>query len=1525
MSRLSATFVLNYLTRVVPSLGHVGMKMKADRVVKGAAILVAIGGVFGGDAAIAANFAFSTLPNVAQRTIVPTPNGAAIDYATNTGVTVRMVAATNGSLVFFRLAPGNADGPEFAAPSVSRLGQASATDPNPNTALYSIDQATGAAPGSFDTMGLRVQFLNAAGNVVPVQNLRFRTIDIDKDDTSASPPVWQDEVTAFATFGNAASATAATPATTTVGTVSAFTGLRQATVPAGLNFTGAIPVGLTFVGIDDIDTIAAVASASIDDPFTPSLDGIDGTGGPVSEAFNRSQEGTVEFSTATAPADGFIVLYSDGVVFNNTNPTSPSFHGLGMLSDFRYSPGIIGVRKRVTNVVNNGATVTVSYEVSVTNLGEVALTNIELDDNLSAAVSTYDQSFGNIPAAGLTISGLTSATLSTNNAGPGIYDGGSSDQLLAAGGAGNNLAIAETKTLSYNVTFTPGAITQFNTQVVATGTMTGGGITRDRSNDGARVEDATPGDNDPTAVSALNSETLTSAANFNASTGILTAAGAGDDTVTSFILPAATPKIGVTKQVISSVPAADGTLGAYDVTYRQIVSNVSSTAGSEALTTVTLTEDFSNNNNPNPASQNAFRIGQANGAASATVVAVRVPTASELAAYPSAGYIAATPNTSFTGGAGNQNLITTPLSFPVRGNYSIVDYVVRVVPQPGVPLEGLPPFEGQAIASGNFPQPGVGGTGQTVDKSDDVTSLPAASQISPPDGSADTPLSGTGVAVSNPIPALDVTNGVNNATTNENNRTPVSFAAPSAAKIALSKRVTGVVDNGNGTFDVTYRQLVQNTGTVPLTSVKVTENLDDTFRRNQSNGARAIEVRSITVPALGTLGIPVTPGVNFKTLTPGALNPTATTINMLAGGDSLAPNEYGVVDFVVRVTPGNSSESYGLPLTAGAFSSFNGSAIATGDIADGLSPTDRSEDAAQFPKGTVGAPLGAKLLDADGLIDPATASPLAGPAAESNENTPTPVLFPQIAVAKRISNISGTGTAADPFIVEYTVVTTNVGAITLNNVQTNETSLDQNFPNAQVPDANATFVAGSLANVSGVVAPLNSAPDGFTAEDGVANQNLFREGLTLEPTQSTTVRYQVRLVSPPNDITFNSQSAATGSGVAAPTALDVPQLTPRDLSDDGSTPDPNAGDGLRGRGPGEDDPTPLRFPIAPQIGLTKQVFGTPVNNNDGTYDVTFRYRVQNTGLVPLTGVSIADNLQAQFAGQGLNRTTNPPPVDEFLGVVGNPTPRPTEGTGPAIVVGSSPNRGRSDIPADALGTVPGTLGIGESSVVDVVVRVRPGAANLTNRYDGAARAVGLSVGAIPTAVNDISDDGTFLNGVAQTPTPDVLKAPVGNPNDPNAQNSTPVILSQSARLINLFKAITKVPGESFTSPLDVPGIPAFATNVVGKSTVPRNLTNGDLVEYTLYAVNATDTAILTFEVCDPLPGDLRFVRSEGNTTFGVSQPASFPPLVPPTGGQGTCNEATRANGSPGGTVVFSIPNLPARTSIPLPFTVRIQR
>ena len=91
-----------------------------------------------------------------------------------------------------------------------------------------------------------------------------------------------------------------------------------------------------------------------------------------------------------------------------------------------------------------------------------------------------------------------------------------------------------------------------------------------------------------------------------------------------------------------------------------------------------------------------------------------------------------------------------------------------------------------------------------------------------------------------------------------------------------------------------------------------------------------------------------------------------------------------------------------------------------------------------------------------------------------------------------------------------------------------------------------------------------------------------------------------------------------------------------DLSDDGLNPNNDNGEGTT------DDPTPFQVP---QIRLFKAQ-GDAVSNGDGTSTITVTLRVQNSGTVPLSDLSLTEDLADQFGGALISTTS--PTIDATL-------------------------------------------------------------------------------------------------------------------------------------------------------------------------------------------------------------------------------------------------------------------------------------
>ena len=227
---------------------------------------------------------------------------------------------------------------------------------------------------------------------------------------------------------------------------------------------------------------------------------------------------------------------------------------------------------------------------------------------------------------------------------------------------------------------------------------------------------------------------------------------------------------------------------------------------------------------------------------------------------------------------------------------------------------------------------------------------------------------------SSDFPDPDSTPGNNDP--NEDDQAQAAIAPPA---IGAAKSVSdGPINNGDGTFTLTYDILATNFGTVPLSDLQVTDDLAATFV-----GATGFVVDSVT-----SIGFSANP----------AYDGTADT-NLLLGTDTLNVGDTALIALTVTVTPGANNGP------------FNNSATASGTGPLGTPVTDDSQ-------------LGVNPdPDADG--DP------------TNNNDPTPVSFaegPQIGLAKRVNGAvanNGDGT----FTFDYTFVVQNVGDVLLTDAQ----------------------------------------------------------------------------------------------------------------------------------------------------------------------------------------------------------------------------------------------------------------------------------------------------------------------------------------------------------------------------------------------------------------------------------------------------------------------------------------------------------
>lgn len=1396
-----------------------------------------------------------------------------------------------------------------------------------------------------DSLQLVMEATNAAGDLVPLDSVSYTIIDIDRSCNRGDAPLpaeilWQDVVSTRGLLGGAAG-TPVTPAIN--GPIGETVEDITTTVATSAGYTPDSG-SLTFRGVTDPtpETLTdAEGNAGCNEPAGGGND--DNRG--VEASNNLAQppgiaEGNVAFTINNAFTDRIEFEFGNGVTSGANNGLSealfsePEGHGIGVFGDLSLNPAIVGISETSTAPVlqTTGAEAgqyLVTYTLRVTNPGETALDNITVENDL---VTTFVSAGGFSVVPGSITGALAGETF--NGGDTTDISGGAitADNLISLDGG--QLAAGASRDITFNVLIDPAvaglgpfsnqSIVRANPVNSTSGVADAGVVVRDRSSNANTVaalnSDADEDDPDdgstPIAGSSFANPFNALPVTIDRDTSADNDPSNNDSPTVVVINPA--PEIGVTKQVSNVTDNNDGT---YTVTYRQIVRNL----GNEALNGVALTDQDFNT---------TFRTGTATGVTSATFVggSVSVPVAAP-AGFPT-GYTPLTGTPAFDG-AGNLQLATVA-SLPV-GGYGIVDYQVLV--DPTDPVDGVTenlgdgtlggaspdddnPYESQVTATGT----GATSTTAVTDLSDDVTGFPAAADQLPRDlngnGTATDPISG-GIPTSSPIPA----DPTNDETTDENNRTPVTFTGSPA--IALSKRVTNVTANPDGTFDVTYRQLVQNIGPTTLDNVQIAENasIADEYRVGQPNGAISADVQSVTALPAASITVPGAPGA--VTLTAGTPIDLATSQTQLAGTDTLQPGEYGAVEYVVRVTPGDTTEAHG-----GGAAPFTAQATATGtatSLPGSPEVTDPSDDGVEFPNGATGVTQN-QVLDPDnnGNANEGTATlvPIDADgntttaATQDSENNPTPVRFPKLAISKNISNVTGSGTAADPYIVSYDVTVQNVGGIRLNGVQVTEDNIDLVFDDLPPGD---TTVIGPVTPVAGVTPTVNPAFDG----DGTPELIDPANPLTLEPNESSTLRYQVQVINPTDGRPYGSSSTTSGTGIPSdgngPVAgnpltvtgdanadgtLEAPAATGilpvSDLSDDGTNPDPTPADGNRGGGPGENDPTVITFPVGPQIGLTKQVIST-VPNPDGSFDVTFEYRVQNVGIVPLNGLDITDNYDTQFdIGQ-------PTAVNNYEVISVTPGAAETPGgptlVGNAATVGSAPNSGDLSV-ATGNTTV---FAPGEAATTQVVVRVTPQAGQLATVYDNSAVASGTSTVDPTQTDTDISDD---IPPVGATD-PRVITADPGILGDgtagQSAADATPVVFELATPGLQLFKTITST---SRFGPINtqLPGAPA---GVIGTNQVPEELQPGDVVEYSIYYFNNNSTVFPGLEICDALPSPLTAVLPiTGGSFINALTPL---PLADTTGR--SCPDGTSGTQ---GAVIFPVGDVAPSSNGSVVFSTQVQ-
>lgn len=446
--------------------------------------------------------------------------------------------------------------------------------------------------------------------------------------------------------------------------------------------------------------------------------------------------------------------------------------------------------------------------------------------------------------------------------------------------------------------------------------------------------------------------------------------------------------------------------------------------------------------------------------------------------------------------------------------------------------------------------------------------------------------------------------------------TGYNFAEVPQARIGIAKQVSaGPTSNADGTFNVSFTLVVKNFSLEALNNVVVVDQLagaSPLFGTHNPGTLGDGEYKIVAVPA-GTCS-----GTQAG-FTGAGSSTTAAIIPSLAAGATCT------LSYTMQVKP-----TAPLPPVSGLCGArYCNQASVTGEGA--LSGQTSSTNPQLRDDSDNGA-----NPDANGN----------GRANEAGENDPTPVaptFNAAIGIAKQINgNISVQPDGS--LLVPIRLVVTNVGNEPLNNVTLTDplaTAAGGQFGSYVAGGSAATLASGqytvqtapsfSGACTNGTVVPT------YTGESG----NLALATITtMATTASCTVDFSYRFL-PAMLTTFTNQAQASGTGAYTGTPVN-------DLSDDGTTPDPN-GNGNAGEA-GENDPTPI--PV-PRIGVAKQAGGV-VNHGDGTYSVPFTLTVRNYGQTPLSGVQVTDAIEGAFPQFG-TYTANAVPTAGQYTIASGPT------------------------------------------------------------------------------------------------------------------------------------------------------------------------------------------------------------------------------------------------------------------------------
>jgi uncharacterized repeat protein (TIGR01451 family) len=870
---------------------------------------------------------------------------------------------------------------------------------------------------------------------------------------------------------------------------------------------------------------------------------------------------------ATSPSGATVSDASDNGTDPETNNGNTANDDVTPVT-FAEAPAI-GVAKTVSaGPTNNGdGTHTLTYSMVVKNTGDISLTNVQVVDDLTTTFSG---------ATFVVDAKSTGGTLTINSA----FNGGTDKNLLAAS---QSLVVGASETITLTVTVTPGTnLGAYNNTATAGAT----------SPSGATVSDASDNGTDP--------ET-------NNGSG-----GLSDSTPVSFV---ENPAIGVAKS-ISAGPTNNGD-GTYTLTYALVVKNT----GAINLTSVQVVDDL------NTTFSGASYVVDSK----STVGSLNI-------------------NNAFNGDT-DKNLLAANQSLS-DGSQDTISVTVTVTPG------STPTYSNSATGSGNSPSGatvndisdagsdpesnnGAGGLDDaTTVNFDESPAIGIAKRISSAvvnnnDGSytltytmlvqnnGDIELNAVQIfedfSVTYPSPATVQVNNVisNNFTLN------ASFDGYSDKNLLAANQTltSGALASSSATLDLTvtitpganlgpYNNTAKVNGTSPSGAV-ISDDSDDGTDANGDNGdgnlATPTPVTFTEAPAIGIA----------KEISGPVTNNEDGTYSLIY---SIVVRNIGdVVLSDVQVVEPLSSTFNGAGFTVGTISSadlnintdFNGDSdsnlldlgqsLAINTSATILVPVTITPGSNLGPYSNTAvasgkSPSGDDLTDnSDNGSNPTTNN---GDAGNDDATIITFTEAPAISIAKAMTGVINLSDGR--YQVSYQFNTKNTGDIVLKDLQITE-DLANIFS-----DAN-TFSVLSLGSTQLTV---NSNFDGDT------DTRLLDLNQTLEASASATINLSV-IITPASDLGPYNNSVTLSS--TSPSGDNF-----SDVSDNGTDPEGNNGEG------GLDDTTPITFTEAPAIGIAKLLVAEPVNNSDGSYNLSYQLVVENIGDISLSNVQIVEDLRATF-------------------------------------------------------------------------------------------------------------------------------------------------------------------------------------------------------------------------------------------------------------------------------------------------------